>query len=448
MTFPFTLEISSDRMKAWVCKEGDARINVTADEVRKWLNAQGVISGIMENALERLARNDGHSIRALVAEGVKPAKGQDGKVIFHVSPQLERKEGDSVDYRDTMQIFSAETGDRIATIADPEAGTPGVDVYGNMIVPKPGKAIRLKIGPNAIRHGKEIFAVTDGEVSFNWNVIQVNPFYVVDGDVDLSIGNLHFVGNVIIKGNVRPGYKIRVGGDLKVFGMIEGSDIQAGGSIYVKGGIYGESDCQIKAGAMLKALYINEAHVHAFGDIEIGHYILHSYVTSYQSIRCKNGQLIGGVTQAGKSLEIRDAGNIHYTRTHIHIGQTKAIERHKSELDKQTKQIKDNISKLMVIANRLEEMKGEAGFLEAKERALLLKHRRTRELLQQQLLGIREERMHLEYRVDQLDEEIIVHGVCYPNLHIQIGKYAKPLNQAYRSVRFIERGKEIAVTSL
>ena len=88
MAFPFTLEVSSDRLKAWICKGEDAEINVTADEVRKWMNAQGVISGIMENELERLCRNDSYSKRVLVAEGVKPVKGQDGKVIFHVSPHL------------------------------------------------------------------------------------------------------------------------------------------------------------------------------------------------------------------------------------------------------------------------------------------------------------------------------------------------------------------------
>ena len=447
MADPFTLRVSSDQMKAWLHIEQKISARKTVEELRQWLNDQGVISGIIESELERLCTGEIDVTYVLIAQGKEPVRGRDGTIIFHISQHSERKEG-TIDFRDNLQLLSVHTGDRIASIKDPEIGAPGVDVYGNMVKGESGKTLRLQIGPNVIQHGKDFYSASDGEVSFNWNVLRVNPVYIVDGDVDLSVGNIDFSGNVIIKGNVRSGYRIRVGGDLKVFGMIEGSDIDAGGLIYVQGGIYGEANCQIRAGAILKALYINEACVRVIGDIEVKNYILHSHITSYRSIRCRNGQLIGGVAQAGATVEIKDAGNIHYARTHIHIGQTAVIDLHKSELDKQAKQIVESLSKLKIITNKLEDIKREKGFLGAEEKIVLVKQQRTTDALSRQLLSIREERMRLEYKVEQMDAKMITHGVCYPNVHIQIGKYTKPLNQVYRSVIFSELKREIAVSPL
>lgn len=447
MDIPFTLTVSRDRMKAWVHIEQDVIIRESPEEVEKWLNDQGITAGIMKGELVRLCHGDISLKPFLVARGKQPINGKDGRVIFHVSPQLERRE-EGADFRDVIHIPSVQTGDRIATIKDPENGVCGTDIYGNRLLPRRGKPAAITLGLNVIQHGNEIMAVSDGEVSFNWNVIQVNPVYVVDGDLDLSVGNIEFIGNVTIKGNVPPGYKIRVGGDLKVFGLIEGSDIQADGSIYVQGGISGEQDCQIRAGATLKSLYINRANVLAFGDIEVKHYILHSQVTSYGLIRCRRGQLIGGAIQAVKGVEIRGAGNIHYAHTLILIGQTEAIERHKSELDMRAKQLFETISKLTMIAAKFEVMRQETGTVGVRETILLKKQRRTREVLEQELSGIREERLRLEYGVNEMDAEIIVHGICYPNVHIQIGKYTKPLNQIFKSVRFTESGREISVHPL
>ena len=444
MDFPYQLEVSPDKMKAWIKPADNPKQSLSGGEIEEWLRSSSIKYGMKEDVKSQLLHRDKIVFPLLIAEGKIPENGRDGQLSLESLRNLE-KQVLPFNFKNIYDIPSVSTGEKIAAISQPTFGCFGFDVYGNKIKPKPGKAAFYKLGQNVIEHESKIYSTIDGQISMVGHTIHVNPVFQVKSDLNMEVGNIDFIGNVIIEGNVPADYKISCGGDLKVYGMIEGSNIDVGGSIYVKGGITGERNCCIRSGGDLNALYINYATVITSGDITIHKAILHSSVTSLKAISCKNGHLIGGILRAGKSVELKDAGNLHYTRTEIHIGNKEAIEFKKQELDSRYQKNQKTLSKLSYISMKLEEKLKNAN--DKRDALLLEKQRKTKNLLIEQMNKLKQERFMLDYEL-QVEEELIINGCCYPNLYINMGKYSVLLNQIYKSVRFSDKGNEISMYSL
>ena len=445
MEFPYKLDISSDKMKAWIIPAvNDRPESVSAQDLEQWLQNLPIKYGIREEVKSHLVNIEQSVFPLLIAIGKYPKNGEDGKVELAYTKGTDKQE-QPFNFRNIIDIPSVSTGEIVATVTKPTIGEYGIDLFGNKIKPKPGKKALYKLGLNVMEHESVIYSTIEGQISIAGHTIQVNPVFLVKGDLSLKVGNIDFIGNVSIEGNVPVGYTVRCGGDLKVYGMIEGSTIDVGGSIYVNGGITGEKECYVRSGGDLNALYLNHVSVETGGNITIEKAILHSKVISSQSVACNNGHLIGGILRAGKKVELHDAGNIHYTRTEIHIGNKEAIELKKQEMDDQYKKMESTFSKLTYIAVKLEEKLKNSR--DEKDLILLEKQRKTKNQLAEKMKKLKYERFRLDYHL-QADEELIINGTCYPNLYIKMGKYSTLLNQPYHSVKFTDKGNEIAVYPL
>lgn len=445
MNFPYKLEISPDKMKAWIIPTENPVQIVSERELDEWLASLPITFGIKKEVESLLLNVEQVMYPLLYAEGQSAENGHDGELILEYTKGLGKQE-QPFNFRNIIEIPSVCTGDKIATISQPTIGHFGVDVFGNKINPKSGKNASFKLGQNVIEHASIVYATIDGQINIVDQTIQVHPVFRVKGDLSLETGNIDFVGNVSIEGNVPAGYTIRCGGNLKVLGMIEGSEIDVGGSIHVKGGFTGEKNRCIRAGGDLYALYVNYVTIITSGDIIIQNAILHSSVSSMKSVFCKNGHLIGGILKAGKRVELHDAGNVHYTRTEIHIGNKEAIDLKKQDLDFHCQKIEKTLSKLSYIAMKLGE-KSRGSDMSKKDVLLLEKHSKTKNHLVEELKKLKQDRVSLDYHL-QVDEELIINGSCYPNLYIKMGKYSRLLNQIDQSVKFTDRGNEISVYPL
>ena len=445
MDFPYKLDISSDKMKAWMIPAVNGQPEAfSVQELERWLQTLPIKYGIREEVISHLLNIEQLVFPLLIASGKHPENGEDGKVELAYTKGTDKQE-QPFNFRNIIDIPSVSTGDIVATITNPTIGKYGIDLFGNKVKPKPGKKALYKLGLNVMEHESVIYSTIEGQISIAGHTIQVNPVFLVKGDLSLKVGNIDFVGNVSVVGNVPVGYTVRCGGDLKVYGMIEGSTIDVGGSIYVNGGITGEKECYVRSGGDLNALYLNHVRVETGGNITIEKAILHSKVISSQSIACNNGHLIGGILRAGKKVELHDAGNIHYTRTEIHIGNKESIELKKHEMDAKYKKMENTFSKLTYIAMKLEEKLKNSR--DEKDLILLEKQRKTKNHLVEEMKKLKYERFKLDYQL-QTDEELIINGTCFPNLYIKMGKYSTLLNQPYHSVRFTDEGNEIAMYPL
>ena len=262
---------------------------------------------------------------------------------------------------------------------------PGKDVYGHVLIPKPGKKLRLKPGKNIIFQNDKVWATTDGQISISSNAVNVFPVFEVKGDLDLNTGNINFIGNVIVKGNVPSGYEIKAGGDVKITGLVEGALIEAQGSIYISGGIAGQKKAVVNAGVDIHTLYVNQATVTAENDIQIENFIMHSEVTAGNRIDCKKGHIIGGTISVGQSVEAGEIGNQHFTRTEIIIGNDSNLIQQERNVIQEIKNMKDNLKKLTVLKERLEEKKHVSGKLTSTEEQMMTKQQQTAIVLIQKL---------------------------------------------------------------
>jgi uncharacterized protein len=92
----------------------------------------------------------------------------------------------------------------------------------------------LKLGQN-VRSGGDnneiLFAEIHGRVKQEGDTIQVVEEYVVDGDVDFSIGNIRFNGFVEVRGDVLDGFQVSASKGLKITGNVGACRLISHGNI-------------------------------------------------------------------------------------------------------------------------------------------------------------------------------------------------------------------------
>ena len=95
----------------------------------------------------------------------------------------------------------------------PTAGQPGEDIFGNAIGCQPGKAVTARKGKNVetTPDGNEFFAQLPGMLEVVGDAVSIEPALIIQGDVDMSIGNINFIGPVKVAKDVRDDFKIRAG---------------------------------------------------------------------------------------------------------------------------------------------------------------------------------------------------------------------------------------------
>ena len=103
-------------------------------------------------------------------------------------------------------------------------------------MPKPGKPKPRLHGKGfkTSEDGKETYAAISGKIEYcNYDLSVVNV-YDVNGNLDMSMGNIDFNGDVNITGSVRSGVTVHAMGSIYVGGFVEGATLIAGKDIVLK----------------------------------------------------------------------------------------------------------------------------------------------------------------------------------------------------------------------
>ena len=174
-----------------------------------------------------------------------------------------------------------------------------------------------------------------------------------------------------------PEYEIKAGGDVKITGLVEGAMIEAQGSIHISGGIAGQKKAVVKAGVDIQTQYVNQAICIAGNDIGVDQFIMHSEVTAGNRMLCPKAHIIGGKISAGHSIEAREIGNQHFARTELFIGLDSELIQQERRIVNEIKNMKDSLTKLSMLKERLEERKRLVGKLTTSEEEMLVKQHET-----------------------------------------------------------------------
>jgi len=234
------------------------------------------------------------------------------------------KDTDTIDFREKVAKCSVRRNELLARKAEPEEGTPGVDVFGNSVPVSKAEKANLRCGKGVSEVQQDnltsYYSDLNGRVSFKDNTLSVDEVFAVHGDIDLKSGNIYHTGSIIVDGDIRDGANVEVDGDILVKGLLEPSCIRCGGDLTVAGGIIGDEDHRIIVGGKIEAKYIRDAHVSAEGNIVVVGQISHSMVRTQSHVLAPRGRIIGGTTIAKKAIRIETAGGPSGTKTLLNVG--------------------------------------------------------------------------------------------------------------------------------
>lgn len=211
---------------------------LTLEQAEQELRKQNILHGLNMAILNELVKNADGEFNT-VARGVDKQEGKNGRLEFVVSHEVEvinyEEENIRADFREKFRYPAVKKGDVIAILHPPEDGKPGQRVTGEVIVPKPVKAAKVRCGEGTefAENNKDIVAQKDGRMIVAGNHIKVVNLLVHKGDVNMESGNIRFNGDVRIFGNVTEGMIVEASGSLIVDNNCYGATLKAGNGIHV-----------------------------------------------------------------------------------------------------------------------------------------------------------------------------------------------------------------------
>ncbi len=295
----------------------------------------------------------------IIAAGTEPTDGKDGWFELVVNTGKEESdlaEDDSgrVDFKSLQTFTNVDPEQHIGTINLPTGGTPGNTISGEVLHPQAGKPCNIIAGNGTAitEAGTKVVATQQGRVVFDKNVITVAEELVINGDVDLSVGHIHFNGFVDIKGDVLDDFNISATKGIHVSGAVGDCQISADGPITI-GTMAGRGRGKISCKGKLTARYLNQVQVECWGDVEISHELRNAFIKSTGSVKLPKGLVTGGEIIALEGVEAKIIGASTGTKTYITSGvyfpevdRLKFLRTRVKSLAEQTKRLKTSLDSL------------------------------------------------------------------------------------------------------
>ncbi len=467
------VKISSDEMFAEmtiVPPQGGGK-EITEEIAKASLIEHGIVFGIKDDVIRKLvekglkAKDDPtiflEAIEDVVAEGQFVQNGSDAKLeLLFESEQskeeqspAETQEKDQVDYRNVKSILNVKKGQVLAKKVPPTNGINGRTVTGKEIKAEPGKDVKFIIGKGVVASADDpdvYVAENDGQVIFKNNKLEVLAIYEINGDVDLSIGNIDFVGSVIIHGNVGE-FKIKAGEDVIIDEVADGTEIIAGGKVTAKGGIVGKK-ARVIAQDDITTKYIRNAYVETEKNIIVNEAAMHSTLISGGKIIVMGakGLMVGGTIAAAYEVSAKEIGAKMATPTEISIGETPKMREEMQKATTELKNIEDQLDKTkkgILFLKDLQQKSG--GQLPPDKRDLLAKLTRTQFKLMTDQKKWEEVKSKLDAKAKEIQTtkrgKVNCLGMVYTGVKVTINKASRTITDELKYCTFVEKNGEIQV---
>ena len=451
------IEISKDKMfgiVSFICeKNGGEKLNL--DKMKETLEQKGIVAGIDDSALEELSRDRLYHYKYIIAKGVKPTDGMNARVelkfdvteLKEFKPAL--KEDGTVDFKNLNIVRNVKAGEVLAVKVPSKDGQDGYNILGQVLRAKRGKDIRMPRGKNTkmLEDNLTLVSTIDGKLEYDNYNVYINSVYVLNQDVDNSIGNIDFVGDVIINGSVHSGFTIKAAGNVEVRGNVEDDIIEAGGNVILTYGMQGTSTGKIIAGGNVITKFLQNVEVEAGGDV-VTEAILHSNVVAGNSIHSNSGKgtIVGGSVAAGDFIEAKSIGSSMGTVTKIQLGVSAMVYKEYKELGEKVKKSKDNLTKIEQGIKFLMERQ-QKGSLDPVRKEMLNKFMASK----QPIMDMYDELVHkhniLGNKLNNVQDGVVkVYNTIYPGVKIEIGNLAKYIDDPYRRCTIRKIGADIIVS--
>lgn len=415
------VKITPDKLRAYLVVESkDELNNLCIDDVVKFVNSKGVVQGIKIIEIQSLLENPQEG-EFLIAEGNPPIDGRDGYISFEF------------DITKKTLIRNVKAGEKIAVVYPPTSGVNGIGVTGEILKAKQGKPTNVFLGQNVAfldSDNSVIVSTSDGNLVLNEDgTIEVSPVLKINGNIDVSFGEVNFIGTLIVNGDIKSGAKVKVGKNLEVYGNIEDAEVEVKGNALIGGGFIGYGRGRLYVHGDVSLRYITNQNLIADGDVVIKREAVNANIVCGGKIIAKDAVIIGGTVMCKGEVEAKSIGGAEYSRTVIIIGRR----------DKQIEKLKKVTAEIKRLGSYLEGIKSEIYALarlkidwgelpEDQERQLqnLMKWRDEIPKRLQQLEVLRENLLNDMKKSGKA--RLIVYGTIYKNTYIEINGAREEIN--------------------
>lgn len=364
----FVVDISKDELKA-TCTINPPSLggaDVTPDQIKKALTAQGVVAGISDEKINALVDSPVYNEPVVVAEAKLPVDGRDAYMVYNFETdrsKIRAKEAANgqVDFKELNLIQNVVEGQPLAQKILAEQGKAGKTLFGRYLEAKNGRDIQIPVGKNVKIDidSRTVLAAINGQVLLVNGKICVEPVMEVDG-INIKTGNITFLGTVVVKGSVEDGFNVKASGNIEVSGTVGRCQLESDGDIIVSSGVIGRDEGTIKCGGSLWAKFIQNTTVEVEENVIVTDSIMNSNISAQKKIilQGKRAQITGGHLFATEYVLAKNIGsNGGGTETIIEVGIDPRAKHSLVELiDKQNANIK-KLEELELDISTLENMK-------------------------------------------------------------------------------------------
>jgi uncharacterized protein (DUF342 family) len=454
-------EISEGEMYAYmqVSPPGEGGCDVSFETFLSIFKGSRIVHGVKEDVLRDFIDKPVYNEKIEIAEGTKAADGKDAYIQYFFETDQSKvrlKEGSNgkIDFKELNIIQNVVENQPLAKKIPPEKGVPGETVTGKWLSATNGKDINLPVGTNvhvANDDPDTILSDMNGQVIVAGGLVNVEPVYTVNGDVNLKTGNIIFLGTVIVQGNIEDGFSVKAAGNIEVHGTVAKADLDAEGDIIIYQGVNGKGEGHIHAGKSLWARFIENANI-ATGDmVFVSDGIINSYVDAYNRIICqgKRASIMGGRLRACEEINAKVLGNpTSGTETILEVGfdpkskeELDRLHGVKLELDRQLEEINRNILSLNNIKKQRKSLP------EDKE-AFLLEQMDAKNNLMAELQKTQEGIQDIQVFLNTLKSRgrVSASAKVYPGVKIAVRDVTEEVRTEYKAVTFVLENGLIRMT--
>ena len=220
-------------------------------------------------------------------------------------------------------------GELVATVRPRDPATEdGWDVSGAPVsLPteahealQAGRGVREDLQPDG---SVRFTAEAAGELVRDGAVLSVMQVHSIDGNVDMTTGNVNFPGNVHVSGSVRSGFTIVAGGILDIGAAVEAALLSAGGTISIAQGIKGEGKAILRSRRDIESMFAEQAVLLAIGDVHLRGPCVRCQIKCNGKLvlDSEKGSLVGGEVRVSRGAVLQNIGSPGGVHTIVTFGQ-------------------------------------------------------------------------------------------------------------------------------
>jgi uncharacterized protein len=446
-----TVHISADQDAAVLRGSLPPDVHIDTALLREYLFQSNVRNGILDISQEVLDQKLHETSPVMIAQGVKPENGIDGWIEYlfdtnSAKPTVDQR--GKVNLHEIHFLHNVHTGDILARIHPPTAGTPGYRVNGEQVLPRPGKKGDVRTGPYTALGPDDssvVIATADGNVILhNDGQIEVQPIVTIKGNIDFSTGNIDFVGSLNVMGDILADFSVKVQKDLTVYGSVEDSFIEVGGNVIVKKGFIGSGKGRISAQGNITVHTLLNQTIVCGQDVTIEKEAVSGMIKAGGKILAQHAIVVGTTLESDIEVVIRNLGNRDGASGRVRVGKKGKILERIAQIDKEIKLTERQVIEVKDAVYRLVRMKIDKGCLGDECEQKLTKLQEVQKMLPKKNESLHQEKIQLSTELEkQFDGRIVVHGTVFENVCLEINGARKMIEDAIQGVLFVERGGEL-----